>query len=216
MAFADKKKREKAERQDDIIAAAETLFFSQGYDDVTMDDIAKELGVNKALLYYYFKDKESLYFAVVLRGLKILDEMFKKKSGKGRTGLEKLTLGGQVYAEFAKKHPDYFQAYNYVLSKRFDLGNTENNETLQKIIDIRRETFVYTCVSVQEGISDGTIRPNVVPVEIAILFGMIFDSFSKMTPQQIEILESHGIDQHKFMVDSRDLLDYMIVNDKTG
>ncbi len=40
MALADRKEREKEQRQRDIINAAEKLFFSRGYDNVSMNDIA--------------------------------------------------------------------------------------------------------------------------------------------------------------------------------
>lgn len=37
-----------------------------------MDEIANEVELTKPTLYLYFKDKESLYFAVVNRGIKNL------------------------------------------------------------------------------------------------------------------------------------------------
>lgn len=48
-----------------ILATAETIFASTGLAGARTDVIAKTAGVNKALLYYYFKSKEDLYEAVV-------------------------------------------------------------------------------------------------------------------------------------------------------
>ena len=40
-----------------------------------MDEIANEAELSKATIYTYFKDKESLFFAVVNSGIKILSAM---------------------------------------------------------------------------------------------------------------------------------------------
>ena len=76
MSITSRREREKQKRQNDIINAAEKVFFAKGYDNVTMEEIANEAEVNKALLYYYFKNKEALFFAVNLYGVKILYEMY--------------------------------------------------------------------------------------------------------------------------------------------
>ncbi len=61
------KEREKEQRREYIIDAAEKLFFSKGYDNVSMNDIADAVGMNKATLYLYFANKESLFFSVIQR-----------------------------------------------------------------------------------------------------------------------------------------------------
>ena len=48
-----------------ILAAAEQIFAKAGLAGARTDDIAAAAGVNKALLYYYFKSKGGLYEAVV-------------------------------------------------------------------------------------------------------------------------------------------------------
>ena len=56
-----------------ILQAAVPEFSREGVAGARTDAIARAAGVNKALLYYYFKDKETLYGAVldhVFGGLK--------------------------------------------------------------------------------------------------------------------------------------------------
>ncbi|HLX71484.1 MAG TPA: TetR/AcrR family transcriptional regulator [Verrucomicrobiae bacterium] len=48
-----------------ILAAAERAFAGEGFAGARTDAIAAEAGVNKALLYYYYKSKEQLYEAVL-------------------------------------------------------------------------------------------------------------------------------------------------------
>ena len=53
------------EKRKKIIQAAGDCFARFGYEKTTMDDIGKKVGLNKASLYYYYKDKESIYTEVV-------------------------------------------------------------------------------------------------------------------------------------------------------
>lgn len=50
-----------------ILDAAEARFAVQGFDATTIKEIAGDAGVNSALLYYYFADKDALYGAAVSR-----------------------------------------------------------------------------------------------------------------------------------------------------
>jgi AcrR family transcriptional regulator len=49
-----------------IIEKAVILFLQRGYDQVSLEIIAKEVGIKKPSLYYHFKNKEEIFTAVVL------------------------------------------------------------------------------------------------------------------------------------------------------
>jgi len=49
-----------------ILEAARKVFTSQGMAGARMQDIADEAGINKALLHYYFRDKEKLFDTIFL------------------------------------------------------------------------------------------------------------------------------------------------------
>ncbi len=53
-------------KRDLILQAGSECFARFGYDKTTLDDIGKRAGLNKASLYYYFKNKEEIFIAVVL------------------------------------------------------------------------------------------------------------------------------------------------------
>ncbi len=48
-----------------IIRAAERVFNKFGYQKTTLKDIGAEIGLNKASLYHYFKNKEDIFIAVI-------------------------------------------------------------------------------------------------------------------------------------------------------
>ncbi len=47
-----------------ILKAAKTVFISKGLEGSRMQEIADEAGINKALLHYYYRNKEKLFEAV--------------------------------------------------------------------------------------------------------------------------------------------------------
>lgn len=55
---------------DRIIEGGEELFLKAGIKSVTMDDIAKHLGMSKKTIYQFFKDKNELVIALVKKKLK--------------------------------------------------------------------------------------------------------------------------------------------------
>ena len=57
----------KNKNRDAIIKIARQVFNKYGYDKTRMDHIAKAVGKGKSSIYYYFKSKEQIFQAVVLK-----------------------------------------------------------------------------------------------------------------------------------------------------
>jgi AcrR family transcriptional regulator len=53
-----------------IFREAWDLFQARGYRGASMDELCRRCGITKPTLYYYFRDKETLYLHVVLRQLR--------------------------------------------------------------------------------------------------------------------------------------------------
>ena len=54
-----------SERREEILATAQLLFLSKGYEQTTMQDIIEHLQIAKGTIYHYFKSKEELLEAVI-------------------------------------------------------------------------------------------------------------------------------------------------------
>jgi AcrR family transcriptional regulator len=244
MSIAERKEREKEQRRSDILEAAEKLFFSRGYDNVSMDDIAKEVELNKATLYLYFKNKEALFFAIVLRGVKILTTLVKENVEKAPTGSEKLWEIGHAYFSFVKRYPDYNRVYNYFYSGRFNLvdmmnpeefvvlssldsgpkfwksadqaANRANYEVARQIVELNSEVFTATRDAIAEGIAEGAFRADLVPEEAAVTFTLLIESIPNMRPDLKAVLDGRGIDQLNFSRDLGHYIDHMLGNNAPG
>ena len=60
------KKSKDGTAEEKILAAARKVFTTKGMAGARMQDIADEAGINKALLHYYFRDKEKLFETIFL------------------------------------------------------------------------------------------------------------------------------------------------------
>ena len=66
------------ERRAQILEKAAQLFCVKGYDSTSMSDIADEVGITKAGLYYFVESKEHLLYLITDYGLDLLDEMVRE------------------------------------------------------------------------------------------------------------------------------------------
>ncbi|HXV59622.1 MAG TPA: TetR/AcrR family transcriptional regulator [Vicinamibacteria bacterium] len=62
------------QRRAQILEKAAHLFCVKGYDSTSMSDIADEVGITKAGLYYFVESKEHLLYLITDYGLDLLDE----------------------------------------------------------------------------------------------------------------------------------------------
>ena len=53
--------------QNEVITTAQRLFQKYGYSKTTMEDIAKTMGRGKSTLYYYYKSKDEIFEAVIIK-----------------------------------------------------------------------------------------------------------------------------------------------------
>jgi len=213
MSLAKWKEREKQQRQNDIIDAARKLFAEKNFDEVSMDEIAKKVGLGKGTLYLYFKNKESLYFAVVSRGTRIWAEMVKKEVEKGNDGLEKLKLYVNANKEFSNEYPDYFRLLYSpsLIKKQFDMEKMTSSQEFQEVRELFKEIMLIGIDSIQKGVDEGEIRSDVDPTEAAILLSVIYNGKVNMGDWAKELLENKGMDEDKFTSDIGDFFLHMLM-----
>jgi TetR/AcrR family transcriptional regulator len=159
MGIVERKEREKEQRRNEIINAAERIFFSKSYETATMEDVANEAELSKATLYLYFKSKEDLHFGICAKGLKILLEMFKKAVSKSKNSFENLVEVGKAYMKFAQKYNNYFKCMMHFEIK--ELQDMECNNCLLGNIDDCPLMFLIRII--EQGQTDKSVKTCVSP-----------------------------------------------------
>ncbi len=78
------------EKRDKILQNAAKLFAKNGYENVSMEEIAAKLKLNKATLYYYFKSKDEIFFMIQMQAIEQANEVLKKVLSSNAGPQEKL------------------------------------------------------------------------------------------------------------------------------
>jgi|AGTN01.2.fsa_nt_gi Transcriptional regulator len=207
MSIKELKEREKEQRREYIIDAAEKLFFSKGYDSVSMNEIAEAVGMNKATLYLYFKNKEALYFAIVARGLRIMNRLFMEKIAQEATGIDQIRATGTAFLEFNSQYHHYYRMLNYAGSERFDTSGIEDAD---EAIRLSGEVFAAMGKAVVTGMADGTIRQGLNPLTVAIYLSTAASAVVNLNVSLINAMESRGVSHRQFIDDAMELMIYSI------
>jgi len=79
-------------RINEILDAADQLFFTKGYHATTISDIAKKIGVAQGMLYYYFKSKENVLESLLDRHASSLISEIKNAICLNNSPSEKIVL----------------------------------------------------------------------------------------------------------------------------
>ena len=192
LGIAERREREKEQRRSDIVDAAEEVIFSRGIAQATMDDVAERAELSKGTLYLYFKSKEDLYLAIVLRGIAMLQRMLVEASDSKAKGVEKIEAIGRAYFDFCKTHPDYFNAMLYFESCGADA--CEESSYGVECMSQSAETFAICATAIQAGIEDGTIRAGLDPLKTALtLYGLSTGLLQVVSLKGRMIQENHNV-----------------------
>ena len=92
-----------------ILDAADKLFCKNGVDKTTMEQIATEAGYSKPTLYGYFKDKDEVYFALVLEFMQKIVGGVDKAIDEQATFIETFKRICQEVFLLAARYPIYFE-----------------------------------------------------------------------------------------------------------
>lgn len=156
--IAQRRVEEKERRRAAILDAAEALYAKEGWDLVTVDQVARGARLSRALVYVYFKDKEEILFAIGERAMGLLRDRFIEASATPKQGWEKVEAIGRAYMAYAFEFPHYFD-----FGSRFNArSGTPEPGSIEFACRMAGDEAIGVVVKAIEcGISDGSIRPNI-------------------------------------------------------
>src|SRR6266496_1096981 len=135
-----------------ILQAAAKEFAENGIAGARTDAIAQEARVNKALLYYYFKDKETLYGAVLddaFSGLKAT--VFRVLDGE-LPPREKMLAYVGAYFDFVASN----QMYPRLMQREMMRAREGQSEHIDKVIkNYIQPIFIRVAELIKKGTTDG-------------------------------------------------------------
>ncbi len=95
-------------REAEILAATRRLFDESGVRDAQIDDIAKAVGINRAIIYRHFSGKEELFALAVEGYLEELRERLEKAAANaGPNPVDRLKEVVGAFVDFGLEYPAF-------------------------------------------------------------------------------------------------------------
>lgn len=150
-----------------IIQGGEDLFLKAGIKSVTMDDIAKQVGMSKKTIYQFFKDKNELVIALVRKKLKEDEQQIKKIISQSTNVIDEMI-------NMMKCSEEVFSRINPIVIHDMQKYHPDAWEIFQ---NFKADVIIHTLEELlTKGINQGYIRPE---IDVKIL--------ARMRVNQVEI-----------------------------
>jgi TetR/AcrR family transcriptional repressor of mexJK operon len=98
-------------KKEKILEASYQRFLHYGYSKTTMNEIAGDLSMSKALLYYYFPDKSQLYVAVTRKLANEFMEKLRERVGGSSNILSAFKAQIDTHHEFMVSNYNFFDFF---------------------------------------------------------------------------------------------------------
>jgi TetR/AcrR family transcriptional regulator len=139
------------QKQKTIIEAAIKRFAHFGVAKTTMNEIAKDLSISKALLYYYFPDKISLYAAVV-------EHITSSDAANTDEAIARERDPFAAIKVFLESRTDFIIKYHYVLEFLKQFTPATIPEILQKVFnELKKRELNRLTRIIESGKEEGTL-----------------------------------------------------------
>jgi transcriptional regulator with XRE-family HTH domain len=144
-----------------ILQKVRDLYMKYGIKSITMDDVARELGISKKTLYQYVTDKDDLVGKFIDNEISLRQEEICKCFGIGYNAIEELF---EISIFMNKMMRDQNPATEYDLKKYYPVH-------YQKTVKARREgIYEYILINLKKGVKEGLYREEMNKEIIAKLY----------------------------------------------
>lgn len=168
-----------------IIQAANKIFLENGYAGTRMQDIADEAKINKAMLHYYFKNKESLFRMIFLENFGLLIPLINQVIEAKTSIKEKLLNIAELYIDLMQSNP---KLPLFVIN---ELSN-HSDSFIAAIKDSQNElpNFKQLIQEVKHAVKKKEIAP--IDPELLIVGVLALSIFPVIAKQMLQILFSEN------------------------
>lgn len=157
--------------RDLILTEATRLFVAEGYVGLSMRQLAEHVGVSKASLYYHFRDKETLFLAILTQNLLEIEKIIVRARAADTSVQEKITA---IFSGIFARSPEQQAIIRLASQESSHLGSEARNAFRQ----LYHQKFTAQIQAIlQAGIDAGDLRPMDARQATWILLGMMYPYF---------------------------------------
>ena len=137
--------------RESILLAARDVFMKKGYAGARMQEIADEAGINKALLHYYYKNKETLFEMILFEALKTIQSGILVVLESEMDLFEKIRF-------FCSRYIGFLQSNTYLVSFILHEINRDPEKLVQYFTRAGLKAPEKLMIQIEEEVQKGTIR----------------------------------------------------------
>ncbi|WP_313075973.1 TetR/AcrR family transcriptional regulator [Lacrimispora sp.] len=205
--------KEKELRKGHIIDAAERVFFSNGYENASMDNVAKEAGFTKKTIYMYFSSKEQIYFEIMIRGYRLLiamlEDNFKEK--KQENAVDELRTIFLSFYQFSRECTPYFKTIMEYETKDCDQYIGVGDAAIHECYELGERIFGYLSKALDRGKEEGSVRGELESEKTAlILWAFTVGVFNTRKRKKDYLKVYHNVSPEEFITDSFHMMMHLI------
>lgn len=191
----------KPEKQERILEAAIKEFAYKGFEKASTNEIVKEAGISKGILFHYFKNKKNLFlFAFDYSAERCTEEFYKKVDFKETDFFEKLRKIALLKMELSYKYPYIFRFFEVIYGEQCSEIADDLEERKKKISESNFDK-VFNNIDVSK-FRDGVDTSRAINVVMWSLEG-----FATNELQKARLLESKQLDYPKTLEEMNIYLD---------
>ena len=215
MGITERREREKEQRRNDIINAAENVFFSKGINLATMDEVAEQAELSKGTLYLYFKSKEELYLAITQRALSLLANMFEEAIEQFVSGIDQIRAIGEAYYRYSQIHTNYFNTILHYEVSQLEMDNM--GDTLTECHRLGQKVMLLVASAIETGIKDGTIRSDLDPIKTAYLLQGQSSGIIQLVAREAQHIKTmENFEPQELMTDFMNMMYHALKSDNSN
>lgn len=178
MGIQERKEREKEARREEIIAAAEKVFFQKGLTATTMDDVAEAAELSKGTLYLYYRSKEDLYLAVTIHGLEVMCALFEKSVSTDENPIKRLLNLQEAYFTFFRDFRHYYRMLYFFENP--DFHNAISAPMQEQCLLVDQKIWKLVSGVVRDARDAGLLHSEIDPLEAGVMFWSNADGFFRL------------------------------------
>ncbi|WP_321963353.1 TetR/AcrR family transcriptional regulator [Paraburkholderia sp. J7] len=149
MSIAERKGRQRAERESRIVAAARLIAEREGWDAVTVRRLAEEIEYSQPVLYSHFENRDAIVAAVAVEGFQELAVALQDVA-RGSTGQQNaLENVAMAYLGFALRCPALYEAM-FTLPTNLLFAEAETRPELRAGFEALASVVAPFCTDVED------------------------------------------------------------------
>lgn len=162
MGIYERRKREKNSRIETILNSAEKLISKEGFNNFTLSRLAKDLELSRGIIYYYFKNEENIIAKLIADKMVLLLNIL-QRIPQDISGFETIKAVLENFHAFLKDETNYLNLVSYFTTCKLAKIDVKNIFYYQEYEILRDKIFKICLNSIEKGVADGSINPDVNP-----------------------------------------------------